>query len=150
MPIRWKLVLPALGLIVFAGISWHSYRNPRGGKATVGRYFYVGSVIRLDSHPPPMRAPVPCDTAKEPCVTWDISDVGLWHHPGTLERILGFCALPALFIGLFITTVLGEYGMNQILGYMISMPLLIFGWFYFVGWLVDRWRFKHSSPRRVK
>jgi hypothetical protein len=71
-----------------------------------------------------------------------IEDVGLWHHPGTLERIITFCALPAFCIGLFITGVLGRFGMNQILAYMISMPLLIFGRFYCVGWLVDRWSFK--------
>jgi hypothetical protein len=138
MAIRWKLVLPALGLIAFAAISWHSYRNPREGNAAVGRYFYVGSGIRLDSHPRPERPPDPCDETRGPCVTWDTSDVDLRHHPGMLERILAFCALPALLIGLLITAVLGKYGMNQILGYMISMPLLIFGWFYFVGWLVDR------------
>jgi hypothetical protein len=137
MAIRWKVVLPVVGLIVFAGISWHSYRNPSEGNAAVGRYFYVGSVIRLDSHPPPERTPAPCDSAKEPCVSMGIEDVGLWHHPGTLERIITFCVLPAFFIGLFITGVLGRFDMNQIVAYMISMPLLIFDWFYCVGWLID-------------
>jgi hypothetical protein len=53
--------------------------------------------------------------------------------------------LPALFIGLFITAVLGKYGMNQLLVYMISMPPLIFGWFYFIGLLVGRWSYKCSD-----
>jgi hypothetical protein len=74
-----------------------------------------------------------------------MEDPGLWHPPARLERTFPFCALPAFFIGLFITTVLGKYGMNQILGFMISMPLLIFGWFYFVGWVIDRWSFKRSD-----
>jgi hypothetical protein len=133
MGMRWKFALPVVALIVFAGISWDSYRNPREGKAAVERYFYVGSVIRLDSHPRPERPPDPCDETKGPCVTWDMSEAGLWHHPGMLQRILAFCSLPALFIGLFITAVLGKYGMNQLLVYMISMPPLIFGWFYFIG-----------------
>src|ERR1700693_1045800 len=55
MAIRWKVVLPFFGLIVFAGISWHSYANPLEGNAAVGRYFYVWSTIRLDSHPRPER-----------------------------------------------------------------------------------------------
>jgi hypothetical protein len=25
---------------------------------------------------------------------------------------------------------------------MISMPVLIFAWFYFVSWLIDRWIFQ--------
>jgi hypothetical protein len=127
------VVLPALGLIVFAGISWHSYRNPREGKAAVGRYFSVGSVIHLDSHPPPERPPEPCDATKDPCVSWGIPDISP-PHPGTIERIFTLCALPAFFIRLFITSVLGRLGINQILSFMISLPLLIFGWLYFVGW----------------
>jgi hypothetical protein len=53
-------------------------------------------------------------------------------------------ALPAFVIGLFITFGLGRFGISEVLSYMISMPLLISAWFYFVGWLVDRWRFKRS------
>jgi hypothetical protein len=141
------MVLPVLGLIVFAGISWHAYSDLREGKAAAGRYFYVWSTIRLDSHPPTERSPVPCDKAKE-CVSWGEPDESP-PHPGILVGIFAFCALPAFFIGLFITYGLGRFGINEIVGFMISMPLLIFGWFYFVGWLVDRWKFKHSSPRRI-
>src|ERR1700733_2166820 len=134
---RWKFALPVVGLIVFAGIGWHSYRKAREGNAALGRYFYVGSVIRLDSHPRPEGPPDQCDETKGACVTWDTSDVSLWHQPGTLERILIICVLPAFIIGLFITFGLGTLGVNEIVSFMISMPPLIFGWFYFVGSLID-------------
>jgi hypothetical protein len=56
-----------------------------------------------------------------------------------------FALCPHSFNGLFITVVLGKYGMNEIFGFMFSMPLLIFGWFYFVGRIVDRWSYKRSD-----
>jgi high-affinity Fe2+/Pb2+ permease len=61
-----------------------------------------------------------------------------------VERLFALAALPAFVIGLFITFGLGTFGINEVLSYMISMPLLISAWFYFVGWLIDRWRFKRS------
>jgi hypothetical protein len=85
MAIRRKVVLPVFGLIVFAGISWHSYPNPLEGNA-VGRYFYVWSTIRLDSHPCPERPPEPCDATKDPCVSWGMEDAGLWHPPQGLNE----------------------------------------------------------------
>jgi hypothetical protein len=59
-------------------------------------------------------------------------------------------ALIVLFFSLALTfgahaQQFGGFGMNQILSFMISMPLLIFGWFYFVGWLLDRWSFKRLA-----
>lgn len=53
-------------------------------------------------------------------------------------------ALPAFVIGLFITFGLGRFGISEVLSYMISMPLLISAWFYFIGWIIDRWRLKRS------
>jgi hypothetical protein len=55
-------------------------------------------------------------------------------------------ALPAFAIGLFITFGLGKFGISEVLSFMISMPLLVSTWFYFVGWLIDRWRLKRSHP----
>jgi|HubBroStandDraft_4_1064222.scaffolds.fasta_scaffold22476_3 hypothetical protein len=76
-----------------------------------------------------------------------MGDGGCWPlaSPARLERIVAFCASPTFFIGLFTTAVPGKYGMKQIVSFMISMPLLIFGWFYFVGRIVDRWSYKRSD-----
>jgi hypothetical protein len=149
MTMRWRIILPIVGLIVFTGISYHSYRVGREGNAAGGR-FYVWSTIRLDSDPLNRHSTPPCVPSEAPCVYWDVSDVGLWHSPGTLEKIFGFSALPAFFIGLFVTYGLGRFGISEVLSYMVTMPLLIFAWFYFVGWLVDRWRSKRSQPSADK
>jgi hypothetical protein len=59
-------------------------------------------------------------------------------EPGWLIKYLELAALPAFFLGAAIVSVLGRLGINQIWSFLISMPLLIFAWFYFVSWLIDR------------
>jgi hypothetical protein len=143
MSLQSRVVLPVVGLIVFMGISYNSYRAGREGNSAIGR-FRVWSTIRLDSDPLNRRSPTPCVPSTQPCVYWDVNDLDNWHHPGIVERIFGFSALPAFVVGLFITYGLGSFGINEIISYMVSMPLLIFAWFYSVGWLVDRWRNKRQ------
>ncbi|MGB9465504.1 MAG: hypothetical protein WBR10_10350 [Candidatus Acidiferrum sp.] len=48
-------------------------------------------------------------------------------------------AIPAFVVEAVVIGGLGRIGINEIWGFMISMPLLIFAWYYFVGWLIDRW-----------
>jgi len=54
-------------------------------------------------------------------------------------------ALPAFIAGLVIVTVLGRFGVSQVSSFMVSMPLLLGTWYYFVGWLIDRRRSKRSA-----
>jgi hypothetical protein len=51
-------------------------------------------------------------------------------------------AFPAFVFGGVIVRSLGRLGISEVSSFMVLMPLLISAWFYFVGWLVDRWRFK--------
>jgi hypothetical protein len=51
-------------------------------------------------------------------------------------------AFPAFAIGLLIVSGLGHVGINEIWSFLISLPPLIFTWFYFVSWLIDRWIFQ--------
>jgi len=48
-------------------------------------------------------------------------------------------ALPAFVLGAISVSVLGHLGVNEVWSFMLLMPLFVFAWFYFVGWLVDRW-----------
>ena len=48
-------------------------------------------------------------------------------------------ALPAFAISVLIVSGLGHLGINEIWSFLISLPLLIFAWLYFVGRLIDRW-----------
>ena len=56
--------------------------------------------------------------------------------------LLILSGLPAFAVGKIIVGGLGRLGINQIWSFLISMPLLLFTWYYFLGWLVDRWKFK--------
>jgi len=33
---------------------------------------------------------------------------------------------------------LGRLGVSQVLTFMVLMPVLIFVWYYFIGWLLER------------
>ena len=51
-------------------------------------------------------------------------------------------AFPAFAISVLIVSGLGHLGINEIWSFLVSLPPLIFAWFYFVSWLVDRWIFQ--------
>ena len=143
MPRRWEIVLPMLGFIFFTGISYHSYRQ---NGAIPGRFF-LWSTLRLDSDPLGRHHPSPCAKSENECVDWDVATIYSSARPSRVERLFVLFALPAFVISLFITFGMGRFGISEVLSYMISMPLLISAWFFFVGWLIDRWRFKRSHVR---
>ena len=45
--------------------------------------------------------------------------------------------------------VLARHSISEVPTFFVSMPLLVFAWFYLIGWLLDRWRHKgeHSEDR---
>lgn len=140
---RWRLVLPVIGLILFAGETHQSVRMNREDRPNPSRYFWWSS-IRLDSdplnrHP---RVALPCKNGAGNCIEWDWALVDMWVDPGWLTRGLMVSALPAFAIGAFIVGGLGRLGINQIWSFVIFVPILIFTWHYFIGWLIDRWIFK--------
>jgi hypothetical protein len=40
---------------------------------------------------------------------------------------------------------LGRLGVSEIISFHIAMPLLITGWFYFLGRVIDRWRHTEAA-----
>jgi len=79
--------------------------------------------------------------------TWDLAD--RWVAPGFLEEFFFVSALPAFVLGGFIVGGLGKLGINQVSSFMFVMPVLIFAWYYFMGWLFDRWIRKRSQVGRL-
>jgi hypothetical protein len=142
--LSWRLILPAVGLIVFAGITYSSVHLHRRAPAS-HRYFWWSSV-RLDSDPlnTHPRAAAPCKDAIENCADWDVN--GIWVDPGWLGISFTLSALPAFVIGMIIVSSLGRLGISEILSFMIAMPLLIVAWYYFMGWMIDR-RPRTDKPR---
>ena len=137
MRISPKFVLPACGLLLFGAIGYHSFSLGRSVHEEHGRYVYWGS-IRLDSDPLNRHpnAPNPCGNQDPDCTQWDLR--AAWIDPGPLEKALVITALPAFLVGALLVGGLGHLGVSQVVTFMISMPVLIFFWFYFIGLLVHR------------
>jgi hypothetical protein len=72
----------------------------------------------------------------------------IWVDPGWLEKALVVSALPASLLGAVFGRGLAQLGVSELVSFMSTMPALIFGWFYLVGWYLDRWQHKRSSHRR--
>jgi hypothetical protein len=68
----------------------------------------------------------------------------MWVDPSWIEEWFMRSALPAFLIGAVVVSSLGRLGVNQIWSFVISMPLLILIWYYFVGWLIDRLKSKRA------
>ena len=149
---RWSLVLPLCGLTVFLIGTYGSFRFNRevfGNRPT--RYFYWSS-IRLDSDPlnrhPVPESVAPCKNGEENCVSWDPAYI--WVDPGWGAKTFVLSALPAFVIGAGIVRILARFGMSEVETFFVSMPLVIFVWFYLIGWLIDRWRRKPGFSRSVR
>jgi len=74
---------------------------------------------------------------------WSIRDVIV--DPGAILMTLLLSALPAFFLALRIVHGLGRLGVNEVYIFFISAPILVLAWYYFLGWLVDRWRDKREE-----
>jgi hypothetical protein len=48
-------------------------------------------------------------------------------------------AFPAFVVGGLAVGGLGRLGISEFSTFMLLMPVLIVAWYYFVGWLLDRW-----------
>lgn len=136
MRTRWRLILPVIGLILFGAESYSSFRLNRE-LGTIPRRFYYWSSIRLDSDP--LRAP--CKPGDAGC-GWEQNWV--WVDSGYLAKALMLIALPAFAFGAVVVGALAHLGVSEVWSFALVMPVLVFAWFYVVGWLIDRWVCKRS------
>ncbi len=128
------LILPTIGLFLFAVGTYASVRFNRQYHIGSHKYFYWSS-IRLDKHPIDRRFRlVSCNPNHSDCPPWEPDHI--WVEPGVVARICVTSAFPAFLLGLFITRNLGRVGINEVTTFMISMPLLLFGWCYLVSWTI--------------
>jgi hypothetical protein len=141
---RWRLILPVIGLLLFAGVTVEAFHRRHFYQKDPGRYLYW-SAIRLDSDPRNRRPQIaaPCKDAGEGCVSWD--PVVEWASPGLLPGLLMLSACPAFIVGLRLVRALGRHGVSEVSSFMAALPVLIAGWYYTVGGLVDHWRSKRRN-----
>jgi hypothetical protein len=138
---RWRSTLCLWGLILFGLLTYASIqgnREMRHGRHS--RYFWWGSV-RLDSDPLDKHPKLePCTQRPDGDCAWD--PLYIWVEPGLMEKALVLSALPAFLLGRAVVFGLARLGDNELASFMSTMPVLILVWFYGVGWLLDRWRFR--------
>jgi hypothetical protein len=142
---QWRWILPVAGLALFLLQSYDSLRK----QPHFGRYFYWFT-LRLDSDPQNKSRPkeppdTPCRSDNEPCTGWVDEKFGVQPDWPRVLPILS--ALPAFICSWAIILALSRFGVSEILAFMTSMPVLIFVWYYFLGWLVDRSRIRKFASR---
>jgi hypothetical protein len=131
----WQIVLPTLGLLFFAMESYQSIQMNREAHTTRYKYW---SAIKLDTDPLERDEPkfVPCrDDA-----TMDCSGFGpkvLWVEAGVFTKGLLVSALPAFLVGAGLVRGLAHFGVNQVITFALSMPVLIAAWFFLLGRFID-------------
>jgi hypothetical protein len=141
------MILPAFGLVVFCAVSYQSFGVHQDERRASGKYLWW-STIRLDSDPTNERLPatIPCDDGTKGCANWDLVP-DKWVDPGLLEIAYVLSALPAFVSGMIVVVALGRMGISQVFSFLCLMPMLIFAWYYFLGWLLDRYiRRRPNSP----
>ena len=143
---RWRVVLPIIGMTLFSAASYHSLRRNQEIQRAPSRYFWW-TAIRLDSDPASKRNwdAIPCRDGKENCVGWELRDI--WVYPSLTEQFLMLSALPAFVVGEFAVRGLGRMCISQVSSFMFLMPVLIYAWYYLIGWLLDRWISSRSRWR---
>ena len=141
MRMRWRFILPVIGLVLFGVVSYSSFRFNRD-LGTSPRKFYFWSSIRLDSDPQNRH-----HKDASPCIgcAWEPS--WIWIDSGYLDKAFLLTALPAFALGAITVGSLARLGVSEVWTFAVVMPLLVFSWFYFVGWLIDRWVRKPPHPQ---
>src|SRR5690349_15199988 len=102
MLVRWRFVLPLVGLTLFGTETYHSVRVNRQIGAASDRYFWWSSA-RLDTDPLNKKqwhaTPSGCVPEDANCTGWVLQRV--WIDPGMLAKCLMISAFPAFLIGGF-------------------------------------------------
>jgi len=146
MPLRCCVILPVLGLVLFTVVT-HKSMSINPPAETVPNKYYWWSSLRLDTDPlnrNPKPAS-PCEGRKDGCA--DAAASVTHVTPGWLDRLLTYSALPAFLAGAGLVITLSKRGVDEVLTFMVSMPIFLFFWFFFVGWMLDRLIFRLMQRR---
>ena len=140
---RWSVILPIYGLTLFTVITVHSIRAaPEHSSSLVKDYYWWGTT-RLDPDPlnkhPHGTAIVPRASAQA-CLGWYPAE--LWDESGIVDKALLITAIPPFVAEAPLLIASAKLGINQIPIFFVTMPILLFAWFYFLGWALDRLRYK--------
>jgi hypothetical protein len=139
MRVRCKFLLPVVGLVLFMGVTYDA-----GSWHDACHRYYWWSYIPLDSEPL-NQSDSACKHGIENCQFFGPESI--FRTGGSLSRGLILSAAPAFFLGFVVVKAFASYGVGEIPTFMVSMPLLIVGWFYLVGTIIDIVVTSMSRPR---
>ncbi len=132
MRMRWRIILAALGLSLFALISYDLFHHDPPSS----RYLRWSSIY-LDSEPLNMSWS-PRKQADGDCGAFPPESIQV--TTGFPPRLLMLSAVPVFIFGDIVVSGLGRLGVSEVIRFHIVLPFLIAGWFYFLGRVIDRWR----------
>ena len=138
MRIRWSVILPFIGLILFTAVAIRSAKLNDHDESHPHKYFWWSS-LRLDTDPLNKHPAtnVPCPDGKGNCANW-YQPPDRWIEPSLLDKAFVLSAIPAFLAGAALVIGLSRLGIDEVLTFFVSMPILLFSWYYLVGWLIER------------
>lgn len=147
----FSVLLPLAGLALFAIVSYRSALLNHRAQPEQNKYLWWSS-LRLDTdpqneHPSPVP---PCKDKDAKCAQEKFPETKI--APDWPDKILVFTAFPAFLTGFGAVMALSLAGIDEVFSFMIVMPILIFGWFYFIGLLLDAWiaRLSARKPAQLR
>ncbi len=138
--------MPLIGLFLFTAVAYRSMPANHHEREAPRRYYWWSS-LRLDSDPLDRNpAPAkPCPEGIANCSNGETPNVKI--APGWLEKFLVVSAFPAFLAGFAVVAGLSKLGIDEVLTFFVSMPILLCGWYYLVGWLIERWLDRRAQAR---
>jgi hypothetical protein len=148
MSLRWSVILPLAGLLLFTVVSYKSSRVNDELQRTPNRYYWWSS-LRLDTDPL-NRNPKPAERCQDDpgrCASWDVATPRV--APGWLDKALVVTAFPAFLAAFALVLALGRQGISEVLIFMVVMPTFLFSWYFFIGRFIERWLHKRKLAKRT-
>ena len=148
MQLRWSTILPMTGLFLFTAVAYRSMPANHHDRVVPRRYYWWSS-LRLDSDPLNRNPapPKPCPEGIANCSNGETPNVKI--APGWLEKSLVVTGFPALLAAFAVVASLSKRGIDEVLTFFVSMPILLFGWYYLVGWLIERWLVRRARLKNI-
>jgi len=126
---RWRFVLPAIGLMLF---TWLSIEASRGYRPA-NRYLWWAGIL-LDSRPL-MPAGSACKDGTERCGAFGPESILV--RQSLIPRSLILSAFPAFVLSGLLSAEFSRADVSEVYTFMIFTPLFIVAWFYVVGLVID-------------
>jgi hypothetical protein len=137
---RWSIIVPVLGMLLYGVLAYTSVRQNR--ELRTRRVFYFGA-LPLERAVKKVSPPTP--TGDE-VVGWDPESI--WIDPGLLHKLVIITGFPAYVATLIGMNALVAAGVSQMWSFFLIFSPSLIGWYYFVGWWMDRKRHRKLIMRK--